>query len=133
MYIYIHTFCFQICVFYKKTYKLTLPLRRGGAMWAFGVYLVPLRLNKNTLCCSVLQCVAVCCSVLQCVAVCRSVLQCVAVCYSVLRCVAVSLWLAVSTFEVEPKHPMLQCVAVRCSLLQYIAVCCSVLQWAFGV
>jgi len=30
----------------------------------------------DTMCCSVLQCVAVCCSVLQCVAVCCSVLQC---------------------------------------------------------
>jgi len=40
---------------------------------------VLLRLNKNTMCCSVLQCVAVCCSVLQCVAVCCSVLQCVKV------------------------------------------------------
>ena len=36
-----------------------------------------------SVCCSVLQCVAVCCSVLQCGAVCCSVLQCVAVCCSV--------------------------------------------------
>jgi len=41
---------------------------------------------NDTVCCSVLQCVAVCCSVLQCVAVCCSVLQCVAVCCSVLQC-----------------------------------------------
>jgi len=45
--------------------------------------------RRATLCCSVLQCVAVCCRVLQCVAVCCSVLQCVAVCCSVLQCVAV--------------------------------------------
>jgi len=38
----------------------------------------------ESVCCSVLQCVAVCCSVLRCVAVCCSVLQCVAVCCSVL-------------------------------------------------
>jgi len=56
------------------------------------------RLNTiHTVCCSVLQCVAVCCSVLhceakhytQCVVVCCSVLQCVAMCCSVLQCVAV--------------------------------------------
>ena len=35
-----------------------------------------------TMCCRVLQCVAVRCSVLQCVAVCCSALQCVAVCCS---------------------------------------------------
>jgi len=33
---------------------------------------------RNSVCCSVLQCVTVCYSVLQCVAVCCSVLQCVA-------------------------------------------------------
>jgi len=38
----------------------------------------------NSVCCSVLQYVAVCCSVLQCVAVCCSALQCVASCCSVL-------------------------------------------------
>jgi len=40
----------------------------------------------RTVCCSVLQCVAVRCSVLQCDAVCCSVLQCVAVCCSVMQC-----------------------------------------------
>jgi len=30
----------------------------------------------STVCCSVLQCVAMCCSVLQCVAVCCSMFQC---------------------------------------------------------
>jgi len=44
-----------------------------------------LLLRSDTVCCSVLQCVAVCCSVLQCVAVCCSELQCVAVCCSVLQ------------------------------------------------
>jgi len=38
-----------------------------------------LRCEFSTLCCSVLQCVAVGCSVLQCVVVCGSVLQCAAV------------------------------------------------------
>ena len=48
------------------------------------------------MCCSVLQCVAVCCSEesseseqSRIVSVCCSVLQCVAVCCSVLQCVAV--------------------------------------------
>jgi len=58
---------------------------------------------RNSVYCSVLQCVAVCCSVLQCVAVCCSVLQCVAVCCSVL-----------------------QCDAVYCSVLQCVAVCCTI-------
>jgi len=35
--------------------------------------------DPRSMCCSVLQCIAVCCSALQCVAVCCSVLQCVAV------------------------------------------------------
>jgi len=53
--------------------------------------------RRVSLCCIVLQCVAVRCSVLQCgkvlcsvlqrAAVCCSVLQCVAVCCSVLQCV----------------------------------------------
>jgi len=57
----------------------------------------------STLCCSVLQCVAVCCSVLQCVAVRCSVLQRVAVSH-ILHCVC-------------------------CILIQYVAVKHSVLQW----
>jgi len=48
---------------------------------------------RTSVCCSVLQCVAVAqtrpAPVSQCVAVCCSVLQCVAVCCSVLQCVAV--------------------------------------------
>ena len=60
---------------------------------------------------------SVCCSVLQCVAVCRNVseLQLVAEC-----CV---LHLACSSTLY-----VLQCVAVCCSVLQCVAVCCSVLQ-----
>jgi len=59
----------------------------------------------DSVCCSVLQCVAVRCSALQCVAMCCSVLRCVAVCCSLLKS-----------------------VAVCCSLLQSVAVCCSLLQ-----
>ena len=84
-------------------------------------------LQKVTVYCSALQCVAVnfvaavievqvssrghfamCCSVLQCVAVCCSVLQCAAVYCSVFS--------------------VLQCVAVCCNVLQCAAVFCSVLQ-----
>jgi len=66
-----------------------------------------------------LQCVTVCCSVLQYVAVRYSMLQCVAVCCSALQYVAVRcimLW-------------CLQYVAVQCSMLQCVAVFCSV--WVF--
>jgi len=68
-----------------------------------------------TVCCSVLQCVAVYYSVLQCIPVCCSVLQCVAVYYSVLQCITV-------------RRSVFQCVAVYSSVLQCITVCCSVLQ-----
>jgi len=62
----------------------------------------------HTLCCSVLQCVAVCCSVLQCVAVCCSVPRrwVISVCLG-LRCNAVGL----------------QCAAVWCSVWQCVALC----------
>jgi len=66
-----------------------------------------------TMCCSVLQCVAVCCSL--CVAVCCSVLQCVAVCC---RCV----WISHVTNTMCCS--VLQCVAVCCRVLQCVAVCC---------
>jgi len=66
------------------------------------------------MCCSVLQ--SVCCSVLQCVAVCCSVLQCSAVCYAYLK----YLYLGDSQW----KH------GCRCSVLQYVAVCLSALQCA---
>jgi len=72
----------------------------------------------------VLQCVTVCCSVLQLVAVC-SVLQCVAVCCSVLQCVAVIQWSASMHEIIRIAH---QVVAVCCSVLQCVAVYCSVLQ-----
>jgi len=92
--------------------------------------------DVNTVCCSVLQCVAVCCSVLHCVALCCSGLndttcctfysrwrRCVStrhvthiiVCCSVLQCAVVCC-------------SVLQCAAVCCSVLQCAAVCCSVLQ-----
>jgi len=60
--------------------------------------------HGQSLCCSMLQCVAVCCRVLQGVAVCCSVLQCDAVCRSV------------------------QSVAECCRVLQSVAACCRVLQ-----
>ena len=64
-----------------------------------------------SVCCSLLQCVAVCCSVLQCVAVCRGVSQCV-----------------------KPINMLnLTCLvrataSVYCSVVQRVAACCSVLQ-----
>jgi len=66
------------------------------------------------------QCVTVCCSVLQYVAVfidgfCEA-LQCVAVCCSVFL-VYHSVWQCV-----------FQCVAVCCSVTGFLAVCCNVLQ-----
>ena len=90
------------------------------------------KLPQNvTVCCSVLQCVAVCCSVccsdlvgpglnstrrncpLQCVALCCSVLQCVAVCVEVF-------WWGLRQTSTKCTC-MLQCTAVCCS------ICCSVL------
>ena len=76
---------------------------------------------RHTLCCSVLQCVAVCCSVLQCVAMCCSVLQCVTAC-----CCEFTIRHTMS----ERERAVWQCVAVCCSELQCVAVCCSVLQCA---
>jgi len=83
-------------------------------------------MQRDAVCCSVLQCVAVCCSVLQCVAVCCSVLQCGAVCYSVLQCVAtqqVAVWCNATTHgntlqntathRVTPQH-----TATHCNTLQ---------------
>ena len=81
---------------------------------------------RCSVCCSVLQCVAVRDSVLQCVAVCCIVLQCVAVCYSVY----------LERFISSAEHPAgntHQCVAVRCSVccsvLQCMTVCCNMLQY----
>ena len=67
--------------------------------------------RRCSLCCSVLQCVAVFYSVLQCVTVCYSVLQYVAVCHMVQKCQKV---IAVA------------CVAGCCSVLQCITIRCSV-------
>ena len=67
----------------------------------------------HTLCCSVLQCVAVCCSVLQCGAVCVAVRGYTDMCIYSAHCVAVCC-------------SVLQCVAVCCSVLQCVAVCCRV-------
>jgi len=109
-----------------------------------------------TVCCSVLQYVALCCSVLlircmrvaicvaeymtACVAVCVAVS--VTVCCSVLQYVAVSCLLGACTLQCVSQsiwqcvlQCMLQCVlqcvfkvsvAVCCSVLQCVAVCCSV-------
>ena len=93
-----------------------------------------------SVCCSVLQCVAVRSRVLLksafprrtllsllptwrsavCVAVCCSVLQCVAVCYS-----SAFSRRALSCFS--PDQCVSVCAAACCSVLQCVAVCCSVL------
>jgi len=52
--------------------------RIAAALLCIRIYLTICSLSSlliYTVCCSVLQCVAVCCDVLQCVAVCCSVLQ----------------------------------------------------------
>ena len=108
-------------------------------------------LQCDTVCCSMLQRVAVCCSgavilinvkniesqdrcccVLQWVAVGCSEWQCVAVCCSGLQCVAVCRG-ALCMSPCKPCCSVLQCVAVCCSVLQCVAVCCSVLQWHSGL
>jgi len=87
---------------------------------------------RSTLCCSVLQCVAVCCSVLQCVAVCCGVLQSVSVCSSVLQ---------LQFFAVSVRHSIIARYrwqnenyietgsSLHCSVLQCVAVCCSAMQY----
>ena len=51
------------------------------------------KMVNDSVCCSVLQCVAVCCSVLQCFETTRWwMIQCVAVCCSVLQCVVATRW-----------------------------------------
>jgi len=84
----------------------------------------------STVCCSVLQCVAVWCSVVQCGAVWCRVLQCVAVRCSVLQCVA---WRCSALQCVAVRCMALQCVAWRCSALQCVAGRCSVLQYTSRV
>ena len=100
----------------------------------------------DSVCCSVLQCVAVCCSVLQCVAVC---LQCVAVCYTVLQGIAVFCNVLECNSAYKAGVAIMECVAVCCSVMQYsltafhyprvldvefscVAVCCSVLECVAG-
>jgi len=85
-----------------------------------------------TVCCSMLQCVALWCSMLHFESlprlvlcrgrVCCSVLQYIAVCCSVLYYVAVARVFRDSSFAVA------KCVAVCCSILQCVAVCCSMSQ-----
>jgi len=113
-------------------------------------------LQRITVCCSMLQCVAVYCSLLQYIAVCISVLQCVAVYCSVLQYVAVScnvlqfpnfyccscsccccyychteMTSMVTRATAQSRRG--RCVAVCCSVMQCVAVpqcvaaCCSVL------
>ena len=67
---------------------------------------------------------SVCCSVLQCVAAHCSVWQYVAVCCSELQSESDALSNAFNTWLLC----VLQCVAACCSTWQYVAVCCSVLQ-----
>ena len=87
--------------------------------------------SHNTLCCRVLQCVAMRCSMGQNVhrLKCCSVLQCVAVCCSVLyQVLMLSCGLCIAIRGTLKCFSVLQCVAVRCSVLQRVAACCSVLQ-----
>jgi len=85
----------------------------GFALDLFEVDQVPAQLPHSEWCVYCLFAIpplmTVCCSVLQCVAVRCSVLQCVAVCMIYLH--YLRWWL---------------CVAVCCSVLQRVAVCCSV-------
>jgi len=69
-------------------------------------------MSLDTVCCSVLQCVAVCCSVR-------------------LESLVSASDALVSTSEAEmmryvSRYSVLQCVAVCCSVLQCVAACCSV-------
>ena len=82
---------------------------------------------RFTMCCSVLQYVAVCCTVLQFVVVHFSVLRCVAVCCSVTTSIHLP--------KQRTQHPSVvavssrvQCVAVCCTVLQCVAARCSALQ-----
>jgi len=76
---------------------------------------------EQTVCCNVLQCVAVCC-------MCCSVLQCVAMYHSELTSFR---WMFVPTVgtNIQRKDVSAQWyIAMCCSVLQCVAVCCSVLQ-----
>jgi len=97
-----------------------------------------------SVCCSVLQCVALCCIVLQFVAVCCSVNGALSdawscTCCGVSQCVAVCLQrvaVPMSSYQAclglrFPYVKVLQCVAVCslcCSVLQCVALCCNLLQ-----
>jgi len=99
-------------------------------------------LQRGSVLCSVLQCVAVCCGGsfkyvgLYCFRlsfvdmVCCSVLQCVAVCCSVLRRLFRARRALLFAYVVIGVVccSVLQCVAKCCRVLQCVAVCCSVLQ-----
>jgi len=94
---------------------------------AFGLRLSWLQSNDHankvaTLCCSVLQCVAVCCSVLQCVAVCCSVLQCVAVCCSVLHSNDRANKMAPAKMRPFPKLPIYMYIYTYVYIYIYICI-----------
>ena len=101
----------------------------------------------SSVCCSVLQCIAVCCSVLKSahaigkrtdwrVAVCCSMLQFVAVCCSALQCVAMcwsvciksSYQLIRGLIDSWGLTPHLQHTATHCNTLQHTAPHCNTLQ-----
>ena len=71
-----HTHCNTLAPFYVPTVHQLLPTCRPAAYLRIGTLGPPSVMRRvrfvvgQTVCCSVLQCVAVCCSVLQCVAVC---------------------------------------------------------------
>ena len=86
---------------------------------------------RVTVCCSMLQCLAVCCSVLQCVALrltCghRVFRGCAHVCMCEHVRVRAMVWCGVG--EALRLRYVFGAVAVICSVLQCVAVCCSVLQ-----
>ena len=83
-------------------------------------------LSCNTVCCSVLQCVAV---QMQCGVVRFSVLQCAAMRCSAFQCDAVDMAVCITPMlYCMWSHRVAQCVAVCRSVLQYVAVCCSMSQ-----
>jgi len=112
----------------------------SSKMLAVGHRASVISVTVGTVCCSVLQCVAlcvaVCCSVLQCVAVCCSVccsvLQCVAVCCGMLQrvCCYQIVFVILATFGgvcCSVLQRVLQCV-VQPYVLQCVTVCCGALR-----
>ena len=71
---------------------------------------------------------SMCCSLLQCVAVCCSVLQCVAVCCSGQPLDSKKLYVLKERITLVIRSLPIPCVAVCCSVLQFVAACCSLLQ-----